>query len=103
MKKFRIKSRVRFSIFIALLSVLITFSYLFLVGGTIVSDTEPEAAPAYSTVTVESGDTVWTIAEKYTGKNQDIRDTVQTILDLNGMKSSGDLQAGQTLQVPKQV
>jgi hypothetical protein len=49
-------------------------------------------------VAVEPGDTVWTIARSL-HEDRDIRDTVQRILELNGL-GSAVLHPGQLLVVP---
>ena len=54
--------------------------------------------PVYSTVTVEPGDTLWTIAaERY--PNDDVRARVGEIMQLNGL-SSPVIEVGEALTVP---
>ena len=52
-----------------------------------------------TTVTVEQGDTLWTLAETFDPKD-DPRTVVQEIERLNGL-SSTDIQPGQVLVVPE--
>ncbi len=54
--------------------------------------------PAYRTITVAPGQTLWQIARS-AAPSQDPRDVVQRIIDLNGM-GSASLTAGQELAVP---
>jgi Tfp pilus assembly protein FimV len=51
-----------------------------------------------SSVTVESGDTLWSIASSMAGKS-DVRVVVARIRELNGLRSA-DLAPGQILQLP---
>ncbi len=57
------------------------------------------AAEGELTITVTSGDTLWSIAGN-SGLSNDIRRSVYMIKERNGLKDS-DLQAGQTLIIPK--
>lgn len=54
----------------------------------------------YTTIHVSSGDTLWSIAKEYGDSRKDLRDTVQDIMDLNGM-STGNIRAGQELKIPQ--
>lgn len=57
------------------------------------------ASPSsYSTVVVQPGDTLWSIAaEHYPG--DDVRDRVQDIESANGL-ASPQIEAGETLRLP---
>ena len=48
---------------------------------------------------VAPGDTLWLIAAGLIGPGEDVRDMVDTIIELNGIGGSM-LQAGMALQVP---
>jgi LysM repeat protein len=61
--------------------------------------TRAEQVPV-SYVTVAPGETLWAIANEV-APDDDPRDTVQRILDLNALESSG-VQAGQRIAVPVQ-
>jgi nucleoid-associated protein YgaU len=52
-----------------------------------------------SSVVVESGDTLWSIASAVAGNDQDVRVVVEQIRQINGL-GSGDLMPGQVLQLP---
>ncbi len=54
--------------------------------------------PQYRTVTVQSGDTLWSIAEKY-GNNSDIRKYIYNVKKINNMNSS-DLYENTTILIP---
>lgn len=57
---------------------------------------EPERVTA---VTVGAGDTLWDIASAVARPDQDVRDVVARIAELNGLEGSG-LVAGEQLLVP---
>lgn len=50
--------------------------------------------------TVVSGETVWAIAQSVTAQGADVRDTIVTIGELNGMSDS-HIEPGETLILPK--
>ena len=59
------------------------------------------AAPEHrTTVTVRSGDTLWTVAERYTPSGGNVQDTVDTIAGLNHL-SGAVLTPGERLQIPQ--
>lgn len=51
-------------------------------------------------IKVVSGDTLWSIAKKYTDENTDIRKTINVIAKLNDLHSS-EIYPGDVLKVPK--
>ena len=60
---------------------------------------EPEpapAAPAAQSYTVESGDTLWAIAERFYGDGNQY----QRIADANGIPNPDLINAGQVLTIP---
>ncbi|MDU2066431.1 MAG: LysM domain-containing protein [Sporomusaceae bacterium] len=59
-----------------------------------------QAALRYETVTVTQGDTLWTIAARYTTEREDIRQRIVLICSINGLDSNGKIMAGQQLKVP---
>lgn len=58
----------------------------------------PPAVPV-ATHTVAAGETLWQIAGEVAGAGADVRETVSTLMDLNGLDSAA-LTAGQELLVP---
>jgi LysM repeat protein len=55
---------------------------------------------AYATVTVRSGDTVWSLAERGTPVGGDVQATVDQILAANHL-AGADLTVGQHLRIPR--
>jgi LysM repeat protein len=65
------------------------------------SSTVHAASPvAYTTVTVQPGQTLWTLAERTTPSNGDVQATVDEIIGANHLPTS-NLHVGQKLQVPR--
>ena len=95
-KRYKIKSRSRFTLFIALAIVfMVMASNTFLGLNDVSSLTERQ----YTEITVKSGDTLWGIAGEYMTGSGDIRKSVYTLCRINGI-SADELKAGQTLRVP---
>jgi LysM repeat protein len=78
-----------------LILLLALTSIFFLLGNTGAAD-EPQAV---STVVVQPGDTLWSIAEGITEPGTDIREVVSDVKALNSLSTSS-LQVGQSLLIP---
>ena len=95
-KKFRITSRIRFTIFVVLVIVLFTTAVNFDLGFNVA---DSSTIPEYIQIEVEPGDTLWSIAGSYMSENSDIRECVYQLCRINNI-TAADLQAGMTIQVP---
>ena len=51
-------------------------------------------------VVVHSGDTLWTIATRWTEDNEDVREVLYRIQQTNKLQGNGFLQPGQRIIVP---
>ncbi|MDD7930300.1 LysM peptidoglycan-binding domain-containing protein [Microbacterium thalli] len=67
-------------------------------GGALASSEAGAPQGSFTSVTVMSGDSLWTIAEEV-APQADPRDVVDAIIRLNAL-GSGQLDAGQTLAIP---
>jgi Tfp pilus assembly protein FimV len=67
-------------------------------GGAAIGADEPAPADAFETITVLSGDSLWTIAESI-APGHDPRDVVDAITELNQLPG-GALVAGHELAIP---
>jgi LysM repeat protein len=56
-------------------------------------------AARYSTATVRSGQTLWSIAAAHTGETGDIQETIDRISEANHLGSTS-IQPGQHLRIP---
>ena len=54
----------------------------------------------FTAVTVERGDSVWSIAAKHSTHSQDIRHVIAVMKEVNNLNRSVDIYPGQTLRVP---
>jgi predicted Zn-dependent protease len=93
-----VRKRKRFTLMPAV--ALLGLSALVLVP--VLSSSSLYAAPPQrsAVVTVHSGDTLWTLAERYTPAGGDVQDTIDAIAGLNHLHGSV-IQPGQRLQIPR--
>lgn len=89
--KYILRNRKRFFSFLFLISLVISI----LVYTTSVSGYKE---PQYQYISIESGDTLWSIAEKY-GANSNIRKFIHEIKEVNNMESDL-IYSNTTLLVP---
>ena len=97
-KKYYIESKLRFTIFILsmMLIIIMSISAMF---HNVYADGKGNVVNTYYAVTVESGDTLWSIALKYSDGKTDIRKFIYEISNINGLESS-DISVGQQLLIP---
>lgn len=102
-KKYRIKSKFRFTVFIAVLVVSAAFVSGTLLGFNDASSlSEKSAEPAYITVEVCAGDTLWQLADEYGPKSADRRQVVYEICKVNDVET-GTIYPGQSLLIPEEI
>ena len=94
-KKYKIVSPVRFFIFILVTVLSMTMLVYSLLG---FATTEAGTSDTYRQVEVQQNDTLWSIANKYSGKYVDPRTTVNKICELNNISAS-DVKPGDTILV----
>ena len=95
MKRYRITSKVRFTIFI----IAVVFVIMTLLGAAMPGPAANAAKVTYRTVEVDYGDTLWAIAKKHAPEGSSIRKFIYEIRDVNGLETS-EIYAGQTILVP---
>jgi hypothetical protein len=91
-KRFVLKNRRRFCLFLMVLSVMLTFSVFAATANG------ADSRQDYETVVVERGDTLWDLAEEYRN-GTDIRTYIEKIKDMNDMSYSG-IYEGDMLKMP---
>ena len=73
-------------------------SVLFLGGSS--AKARPEAVQKYYTsVTVQPGDTLWSIAQQYAPEYSDIREYVEQLMKINQLHNTESLKAGPSLVI----
>lgn len=80
-KRYVLKNRMRFFGFLFIV-FLITFIVVYTASVSGYSE------PVYQTVTVKSGDTLWSIAQQYKDDDCDIREYIYNVKKINDMDSS---------------
>ncbi|HEX4700384.1 MAG TPA: LysM peptidoglycan-binding domain-containing protein [Actinomycetes bacterium] len=94
----RLTRRGRLLLTLVLLVVAVVAAVLLTGGGTAAAGADPAGGAPASVVTVRPGETIWAIAERV-APGRDPRDTVQAILDLNGLQTS-QVRVGTALRLP---
>lgn len=97
MKNLRIVSKTRFITFVVVVILVGSLSVAGMLGALTVHSSQ---ADDFRKVEVQSGDTIWTIAEAYY-PGEDVRKRVYDICQVNHVRAE-ELQAGQTLLLPLQ-
>ncbi|MGI6177752.1 MAG: cell division suppressor protein YneA [Eubacterium sp.] len=95
-KKYRIKSKLRFTIFVTVCILITVFCLGSIFGADVVSGSTEKQ---YVTVTVQPGDTLWTIAETYADESVDVRQYAYNIAKFNGISDS-TIHVGEEIIVP---
>ena len=95
-KTLKVKSRVRFTAFVLIMLFAVTSLFNTMLG---LNDALGLTKQEYIEVNINSGDTLWTIAEQYMPSDMDIRKAVHIIKNVNEIDSQ--LQPGQTILIPE--
>jgi hypothetical protein len=95
-KRYRIKARGRFLVFMTLVIVFVAMASTTILG---LNKADGLTEQEYIVITVEYGDTLWHLARQHMPNNTDIRRAVHTLTTLNEI-AAHELRAGQTLIIP---
>ena len=95
-KTLKVKSRVRFTAFVLIMLFAVTGLFNTMLG---LNDALGLTKQEYIEVNINSGDTLWTIAEQYMPSDMDIRKAVHIIKNVNEIDSQ--IQPGQTILIPE--
>lgn len=96
MRRYRVSSKIRFSIFLAFIAVLILSTYMAFVG---VTDAQGDTVERYEIISVNDGDSLWTLARNHVPKDMDIREYVYHVAKYNDV-DPGDLNPGEKIKLP---
>ena len=92
----RIVNRFRFTVFMVVVILTVCSTIGLLVGSFNASGSTRKS---YEVITIQSGDTLWSIAADYKSDDQDIRDYIYEICDKNDIKA-GEIMQGQNILIP---
>lgn len=95
-RKYVIKNRFRFTLFIILTIIILSTAFNFIMG--LNTAQSMSKADEYQTVTISSGDTLWNIAQTHM-PSMDTRKAVFMLSKLNEI-SAGNLTVGTSIKVP---
>lgn len=98
-KHYKIVSIPRFTVFVITCTLILTLTMIFAVN---FFRANAESEPVYKNVTVQQGDSLWTIAKEQYGGGADIRQAVYEIRQANDLTSSS-LREGQIIRIPESV
>lgn len=94
--KYRIKSRFRFTIFVAIMMLVLVTGSNTVLG---INNASSLTKPVYATIQIVSGDTLWDIASMYNQEGNDIRKFVYEICMLNEI-TADSIYPGQNILIP---
>ncbi|MCI6011827.1 MAG: LysM peptidoglycan-binding domain-containing protein [Firmicutes bacterium] len=97
-KKYKVVNKLRFTIFVVIMILLITTFANFALG---LNTANSLTRLTYMDYEITDGDTLWTIAETYMTDVSDIREAVYELCQLNDIRA-GELYVGMTIQIPIQ-
>lgn len=94
-RRIYIKDKIRFSIFLATVSLLIMIVFNF----TFSHKVEGHGNSNLKVITVDHGDTLWDIVSQYTNDKYDLRKEIYHVKKINQLKTSY-IYSGQELMIP---
>ena len=95
-KSLKVKSRFRFTAFVLVMLFAVTGLFNTALG---LNSAAGLTKQEYIEVGINSGDTLWTIAEQYMPQDMDKRKAVHILKSVNDI--DGQLQPGQTILIPE--
>ncbi len=98
-KKYRIKSKIRFTLFMTI-AMLVIFSSAGTVIG--VNNAESMTKTSYSEIIVQTGDTLWDLAREFGLDSKDTREIVYDICMINDITAES-IYPGQTILIPAYI
>lgn len=98
-KRYRIKSKVRFTVFIVFIVLTMINTYHLITGNQIV---ESLTKITYQEVQIAPGDHLWTLAKKFGPDGVDTRYVVYEICKINQI-SANELTPGQIILIPNYI
>lgn len=95
-KKYRIKSKFRFTLFL----VIIILTSIFITSNIFgFNEANSLTRVDYYEIDVEAGDTLWQLAEEYMNNGKDTRENVYELCEINNI-AADQLKTGNTILIP---
>lgn len=95
-KKYKIKSKFRFTLFLTLIILLSTFITTGILG---YNEAKSLTKTYYYEVEIQSGDTLWQLAETYMDNGKDTRENIYDLCELNNIEAN-QLIIGSNILIP---
>lgn len=89
-----------FNYLTVLLTIILVITFIFMISAFGFSNVYGDGETEYVYITVEAGDTVWSIAENNTPSNEDLRETISLIKKHNDLDKE-ILSIGEVVKIPK--
>lgn len=98
-KKYRIKSKLRFTLFMTLMIL-----FVFSTAGTVFGayNSQSLMKPVYSEILVQSGDTLWNLAQEFGPDDKDTRFIIHEICRINDLQADS-IYPGQKILIPAYI
>lgn len=96
MKKYRIKSKFRFTLFLVIAILLSASMFSSFLG---LNNVNSISLDEFKPVKVEAGESLWSIAKANNPNNKDIRSLIHEIKKINELESS-EINEGQKILIP---
>ncbi len=99
LRKYRIISKTRFTIFMSLL-----FIFLILITNTLFGLYQSDSLmkTAYTEVQIQNGDTLWKLAQEFGPDDEDLRAIIHEICSINQI-SADTVHPGQSILIPTTI
>lgn len=94
MRKYRVKNRKRF-----LFSVSLMIIFTLMISFTLIVNAKDINSAALVPVYVQKGDTLWGLSAGFAGNEQDIRDYINTVMEINKI-GNANIVPGELIYFP---
>lgn len=95
-KKYRIKSKFRFTLFITFVLVLSIFTISTVIG---LNTADSLTKNLFTEIQVQHGDTLWKLAKEFGPENKDLREVIYDICMINDI-TADSIYPGQRILIP---
>ncbi len=96
MRRYRIKSKFRFTMFLAIVAIIALSSFMGIVG---IIDAQGNTVDQYDTVYVTAGESIWSLVDGHVPHDMDKREYVYHVAKYNDI-DPGDIKPGDEIKLP---